>query len=170
MSERVSLRTSKEQPDLQALKNGKLQAEAGIFKEWFAQDSERFSPSLQNGKTIELNGYYDNIPASQVPNDSIYMMRFNFELEQNREVRIMFNSASNNRVWLNGEYIFGRESGRMAPSFHRAPVNQFSDVKLEAGKHELLVGVAPANDEKEIKWVIGIGDTKNKQWLPGIFK
>ena len=169
LSERVNLRTSKANADSEALRNGKIQAETGIFKEWFSQDSERFSPTLQDGKIVNLNGYYDSIPASQVPNDSIYMMRFNFELEESREVRIMFNSASNNRVWLNGEYIFGRESGRMAPSFHRAPVNQFTDTELEAGKHELLVGVAPANNEKEIKWVIGIGDAKTKQWL-NVFK
>jgi hypothetical protein len=54
----------------------------------------------------------------------------------------------------------------MAPSFHRCPVNQYADMELDAGEHELLAGIACAGNEKEISWVIGIGDLETKQWLP----
>ncbi len=53
----------------------------------------------------------------------------------------------------------------MAPSIHRAPVNQFLDIELEAGEHELLAGVAPLNGEESIFWNFGIGDVNSKQWL-----
>jgi len=149
----------------------KIHAEAGIYADWFALDEGKFSPCLNKPAEIcDFPGYCGSIPASQIPSDSLYMMRFHFELKQKQRVRIMFNSASNNRVWLNGKFAFGRESGRMTPSFHRVPVNQFTDAELEAGQHEILVGVAPANGEKEITWVIGVGDTKTKQWLPNVFK
>jgi hypothetical protein len=38
----------------------------------------------------------------------------------------------------------------MAPSFHRVPCNQFKDLVFAAGKHELLVGIAPINGIEEI--------------------
>lgn len=170
LRERVSLRNSTDKPSLEAVNQQKIKAETGIFSSWFAQDSGRFSPKLNKPTEIcEFSGNYASIPASKVPTDSIYMMRFHFELEHKQEVRIMFNSSSNNRVWIDDKYIFGRENGRMAPSFHRAPLNQFADMELEAGKHEFLVGIAPANEEKEIKWVIGVGDAKTHQWLPNAF-
>ena len=53
----------------------------------------------------------------------------------------------------------------MAPSFHRAPCNQFTDLNLPAGTHEILAGIAPLGDMKQIQWVIGVGDPKSKQWL-----
>jgi ADP-ribosylglycohydrolase len=171
LRERVSLRNSREEPDIDVIRKQKIKAETGIFSDWFAQDDGKFSPHLNEPvETCEFPGNYGSIPASKIPNDSIYMMRFNLELKRKQDVRIMFNSTSNNRVWLNGKFAFGRENGRMAPSFHRVPVNQFTDMELEAGIHELLVGVAPANGEKEIKWVIGVGDKKTKQWLPNAFK
>jgi ADP-ribosylglycohydrolase len=171
LRERVTLRDSKAEPKVKLINNQKIQAEAGIFADWFAQDSEQFLPHLNEPTEIcEFPGNYGSIPASKIPTDSIYMMRFHFKLDQKQDVRIMFNSASNNRIWVDGKFAFGRENGRMAPSFHRAPINQFIDTKLNAGKHELLVGIAPTNGEKEIKWVIGAGDKKTKQWLPNAFK
>ena len=167
---RVRLRGPQSETSFTAVNNHKLRAEAGVFSEWFAQDAERFSPRLSGPtKVLEFLGNYGSICASKIPNDSLYMMRFELELKKKQDVRIMFNSVSNNRVWLNGEFAFGRESGRMAPSFHRAPVNQFADTHLEAGKHELVVGIAPSNGEKEIEWVIGVGDLKTKQWLQNVF-
>ena len=153
LRERVSLRVSQPETNINAINNHRLRAEAGIFAEWFAQDAGRFSPRLSEPTKIhEFPGNYGSISAAKIPSDSIYMMRFEFELKEKQDVRIMFNSPSNNRVWVNGEFAFGRESGRMAPSFHRAPVNQFTDAELDAGKHELVVGVAPANGEKKIEW------------------
>jgi hypothetical protein len=92
------------------------------------------------------------------------MMRFSFKLKRKQAVRVMFNTSANSRVWIDGEYAFGREGGRMAPSFHRCPLNQYKDIELDGGEHELLAGIAPAGKEKEICWVVGIGDGTSKQW------
>jgi hypothetical protein len=98
------------------------------------------------------------------------MMRFKFTLEKTQSVRVMFNTSSNSRVWIDGQYAFGREGGRMAPSFHRCPVNQYIDLELKAGEHDLLVGIAPIGEEKNIDWVIGVGDVQSKQWIPDVFR
>lgn len=170
LRERVSLRDSQTGPDSSAVNKQKIKAETGIFKSWFAQDSGKFSPKLNEPvKICEFSGNYGQLPASEIPVDSIYMMRFHFYLKKRRKVRIMFNSRSNNRVWIDGKYVFGRERGRMAPSFHRAPLNQFADMDLKAGQHEFLVGIAPVGNEQEISWVIGVGDAETKQWLPNAF-
>jgi hypothetical protein len=97
------------------------------------------------------------------------MMRFKFKFKKEQFARIMFNTPANSRVWIDGKYAFGREGGRMAPSFHRCPKNQYKDMKLHAGKHEILVGVTPVNGKKMIDWVIGIGDVESKQWMADIF-
>jgi hypothetical protein len=78
----------------------------------------------------------------------------------------MANSASNLRAWVDGEFCFGREGGRLAPSFHRLPINQCADLELAAGKHELMIGLSRMGEEKELAWTIGVGDPADKQWLP----
>jgi ADP-ribosylglycohydrolase len=143
-----------------------LKVECGIFSPWFAQDENKFMPELSAGtENIILPGCCGGIDAIEIPPDSLYMMRFKFKLAESQIVRVMFNTPVNSRIWINGKYAFGREGGRMAPSFHRCPINQYKDIELDAGEHELLAGIAPVNGEKNIDWVIGIGDVKTKQWL-----
>jgi ADP-ribosylglycohydrolase len=164
LGERVKLRETVEEPDFVATP---VKAECGLFKDWFAQDPGKFDPKLPEVcETIEFPGCYGSLPVDKIPADSLYMMRFKFVLKEKQQVRVMFNTHSNSRVWIDGEYAFGREGGRMAPSFHRCPINQYADMELDAGEHELLAGIACASNEKEISWVIGIGDLETKQWLP----
>ena len=148
-----------------------MEAECGIFSPWFAQDESKFAPQLPTKTSIiKFPGTFGSIDTDQVPVDSLYMMRFSFELKNKQTVRVMFNTSANSRVWIDGVYAFGREGGRMAPSLHRCPVNQYKDIELEVGEHEVLVGIAPIQNPKIIDWVIGIGDLKSKQWVPDIFR
>ena len=116
-------------------------------------------------KIVKFSGTFGSIDANQIPADSLYMMHFSFELENKQIVRIMFNTPANSRIWIDGVYAFGCEGGRMAPSFHRCPLNQYKDIELASGKHELLVGIAPMPNQKSIDWVIGLGDPVSHQWL-----
>ncbi|MDD5699095.1 MAG: ADP-ribosylglycohydrolase family protein [Victivallaceae bacterium] len=148
-----------------------IRAECGIYSPWFAQDENKFKPEIPpDTQTIDFPGVYGCIEAAKIFSDSLYMMRFKFILEQTRTVRVMFNTTANSRIWIDGEYAFGRESGRMAPSFHRCPENQYADMKMQAGKHELLVGIAPADNQKKLEWIIGVGDSRSKQWLIDIWR
>lgn len=143
-----------------------ITAECGIFRPWFAQDESKFKPAMPaESHTVEFPGVAGSVTADKIPADSLYLMRFHFKLKSRQKVRVMFNTSSNSRVWIDGEYAFGREGGRMSPSFHRCPVNQYKDLALEAGEHEFMAGVAPTSNEKTINWVMGIGDVVSKQWI-----
>ncbi len=172
LKDRVTLRPEAS-TDIQDIsdKKMKITAECGAFYPWFSQDEGKFSPQLpKETETIVFDGTMCSIPADKIPGDSLFMMKFKFTIDRPRKVRIMFNSPSNARVWVDGEYAFGREGGRCAPSFHRLPPNQFKNMELAAGEHELLAGIAPIGDEPEIKWNMGIGAIEDFQWLPNAFK
>jgi ADP-ribosylglycohydrolase len=145
-------------------------AECGIFHPWFSQDENKFSPNLpEQTEIIKFDGLQGRLLVSKIPEDSLFMMRFKFNIDKYGQFRVMFNSPANVRVWIDGKYAFGREGGRMAPSFHRCPPNQYTDMFLEAGEHELVAGVAPLGNETEIYWVMGIGNKNDFQWLPNSF-
>lgn len=165
LRDKMTLRKEHSTPQIDFAKYA-IKAECGIFSPWFAQDENKFVPKLpENTEICEFTGSNGSINTTKIPLDSLYIMRFKFKLEETQSVRIMFNTPSNSRVWIDGKYAFGREGGRMAPSFHRCPKNQYKDLELLAGEHELLAGIAPIGNDKIIDWVIGIGDTKSKQWL-----
>lgn len=162
---KIILRKNKELPQIDFSKYI-LRAECGIFSPWFPQDENKFAPEMPaETQTIRFPGTFGSLDGKHIPADSIYMMRFSFNLKNKQTVRVMFNTSANSRVWVDGVYSFGREGGRMAPSFHRCPVNQYKDIKLEAGEHELIAGISPMENQEKIDWVIGIGDTISKQWL-----
>ena len=145
-----------------------VSADCGLFGPWFRQDDQRSLAMLKLPEQTcrkTFPGTFGTISADEIPPDRMLLMRFRFALDSGREARVMFNTDANCRVFVDGVYVFGREGGRMAPSFHRAPCNQFTDLNLPAGTHEILAGIAPLGDMKQIQWVIGVGDPKSKQWL-----
>lgn len=93
------------------------------------------------------------------------LVRYRFQLEQDREVLVLFNTPQNCRVWMNGERLFAREGGRMAPSFHRAPPDQMARMSLAAGTHEILATLQRPADGRDAEWVVGLGDPASTQWL-----
>ena len=148
----------------------KVHAEMKLFKGWLAMDENKSNPIFTGeGEPVEFSGHICRLPASKVPPDSIMLIRYKFELEAARLVRVMCNSSSNLRAWVDGKYAFGRECGRMLPSFHRLPINQFKDMELSAGTHELVVGIHPNKNEQEMSWVVGVGDRADFQWIPRAF-
>lgn len=166
LKERVTLRKKQTVSKVDLLKYA-LTAECGVFRPWFAQDSGRFAPKMpKETKTLKFPGYMGNINADEIHSDSLCMMRFIFKLSKKQSVSVMFSTHANSRVWIDGEYAFGREGGRMAPSFHRCPISQYKDLNLAKGNHEIIVGLAPLKNQEIINWVIGIGDQESKQWLP----
>jgi len=144
----------------------KVKVECGIYHPWFAQDENKFAPKMPGQAEIrEFHGNIGSIPSDKIPSDSLYLMRFKFRMEERKKVRVMFNTDANSRIWVDGNFVFGREGGRMAPSFHRCPINQYRDMELEPGEHELVAGIAPISGQEEITWVWGIGDCRDLQWL-----
>ena len=143
-----------------------VSARCGTFSLWLADDDRRFFPELPE-KTVlrSFPGTHGSIPAETVEKDSLYMMEFAFELKEDKEVLVMFNTPENVRIWLDGVFLFGREGGRLAPSFHRAPINQRAAVALKAGTHRLLAGIAPSSGKEELEWYMGVADAQSRLYL-----
>ena len=144
-----------------------VSADCGFFAPWFHQDDNRFKPVMPETTFRKVfPGNLGTMDAGEIPPDRLLMMRFRFRLDVAHAVRIMFNTNANSRVWVDGEYAFGREGGRMAPSPHRAPCNQFRNMELAAGTHEIIAGIAPMDGTEKIQWVISVADQKSRQWIP----
>jgi hypothetical protein len=97
--------------------------------------------------------------------DDILMLKYNLQLSETLDVRVVFNCSSNCMVWVDGEFAFGRECGRMAPSPHRCPINQYKDMQLAIGLHELIAAVYKPEKTDSVQWVCGLADGKTLQWM-----
>lgn len=126
---------------------------------------------LHLDKEYTIPGTFNYLNAFEVPPNSLYMMRFQFTIDETKKVRVIFNCNATSRVWVDGVYRFGRDGGWVTPSFDTVPHNQYCDITLESGVHELLAGVAPvpAKPSETILWVMGIADCADSQWLPYAF-
>ncbi len=100
-------------------------------------------------------------------NQSAVFVEYRFRLTRQTRARVMFNTHENCRVFLNGQYVFGREIGRMAPSPHRIPNNQSTDAVLPAGEHTLVAVLRKPECARKMEWVVGVSDCDNNdQWIP----
>lgn len=126
---------------------------------------------LHLDKEYTIPGTFNYLNAFEVPPNSLYMMRFQFTIDETKKVRVIFNCNATSRVWVDGVYRFGRDGGWVTPSFDTVPHNQYCDITLESGVHELLAGVAPVpvKPSETILWVMGIADCADSQWLPYAF-
>ncbi len=116
------------------------------------------------GSPKTLPGALVTMSSDGFEND-IMMVRYSLNLEDSHDVRVVFNCSSNSMVWIDGEFAFGRESGRMAPSAHRCPINQFADMKLSAGPHELVAAIHKPATSEFVEWVCYLADGNSKQWI-----
>lgn len=118
----------------------------------------------ETGTPKTLPGMFVQMPAVEFEDD-ILMLKYKFQLTETLDVRVIFNCSSNCMVWIDGAFAFGRECGRMAPSPHRCPINQYKDMQLAASSHELIAAVYRPDVSDMAQWVCGLADGKTFQWL-----
>jgi len=119
-------------------------------------------------RDMELNGTVAELAKSTFE-DEFAIVEYQFILEESREVLVMFNTPQSCRVWVDGAFLLERESGVMAPSFHRAPPNQSAAMYLEKGRHTLVAAVRRPADQQNAQWVVGVGEAVSKQWIANAF-
>lgn len=148
-----------------------IPCKVSMFHPWFAEDYRKFSPVLaENPETVILPGNLIELDFSNHPAETLKMMQMEFTLDKAQRVKVQVNTPANMRVWVDGTFCFGRDGGKMVPAFHRALINQLCELDLEAGKHTLLIGVAPADEQmKKAELLFGISDMGNF-WLDGVFR
>ncbi|MDD3885432.1 MAG: ADP-ribosylglycohydrolase family protein [Victivallaceae bacterium] len=135
------------------------------FSPWFIRDYRRFAPKTDPaGEIMRVPGHRFCVDFSQLAGNTVMLLETSFELDAPLHSRLMVNTSAACVVWLDGGFKFGREGGGMAPSFHRAPLNQACECELAAGRHTLVIGLAPATPEmSSAEVVFGISD-ENLQW------
>ncbi len=139
---------------------------------WFGQGWQFNAPmklDLPDMKPVQFAGTVATFNSADFEAGMMFV-EYSFELTRETNARVFFNTNENCRVFLNGEYVFGRECGRVAPSPHRLPLHQGADVPLPAGRHTLVAVIAKPAEEKVIEWIVGVADRDdNDQWIPGLF-
>ena len=136
---------------------------------WFGQGWQFNAPmklEQPDMKPISLPGTVATFNSADFEAGMMFV-KYSFELERETNARVFFNTNENCRVFLDDEYVFGRECGRVAPSPHRVPINQAVDQVLSAGEHKLVAVIARPVTDKNIEWIVGVADRDdNDQWVP----
>ena len=139
-------------------------------------DTPWFGHGWQSGLALELTlpqmsptsmpGTAATLDTTSFKHEAIFV-EYRFRIDQSVRARVMFNTHEPCRVFLDSNYAFGRDTGRMAPSPHRVPYHQFIDVELPAGEHTLVAVLRNPEHRHTIQWVIGLSDCDNNdQWMP----
>lgn len=141
-----------------------------ILESGFQTHAPAMPTFAADAKTIVTPGTVVTFRPEDLPSDianaRALLVRYRITLQDRQEVRIFFNTPQNSRVWIDGQYAFGRECGRMSPSAHRIPINQSADLNLDAGVHEMVALVAWPDERTHVEWVTGVADLATMQWLP----
>ncbi|MEA2068722.1 MAG: ADP-ribosylglycohydrolase family protein, partial [Verrucomicrobiota bacterium] len=139
---------------------------------WFGQGwpvDRRLALALPEMKPSVLPGTVATFHSRDFEAGTMFV-EYTLHLERETNARVFFNTHENCRIFLDGDYVFGRECGRVSPSPHRMPINQFVDVELTAGGHLLTAVIAKPDRGKTIEWVAGVADRDdNNQWIPDGF-
>jgi hypothetical protein len=173
LKERVNGAFPPGQPDIQLPDGAGVPVRVG-FREvpWFGQGWPLSFPmelELPEMKPVVLEGTYARMNASAFEAGMMFL-EYTFELNKETNARVFFNTGGNCRVFLNGEFVFGRECGRMAPSSHRLPISQSVDRTLPGGRHVVTAVIAKPVAEPTVEWVAGVADRDDfNQWVPHAF-
>lgn len=149
---------------------------------WYQVNLDRLS-----WKTMLCNPIFTDfeVPAEFRGNGGQVVLRFSFEIPEEREYTLMFNSPTSNQVYLDPvveelhddvHMLFGRQrlfpamenpdgsfpcSGSpviFSPTLGGAPLNQYRrHLLLSKGMHSLIVALEPQSFECKIRWGLGVG-------------
>ncbi|MDD3153600.1 MAG: ADP-ribosylglycohydrolase family protein [Victivallaceae bacterium] len=133
------------------------------YTPWFIWDFRKFTPkAAKEEREMQLPGNLLKLDFHNARPETLTMLRVPFSIPHDQKLRLLVNTPANVNVWVDGVFAFGRESGAMLPAFHRAPQNQRCDLELKAGKHELLMGIAPAFEGmNSAPLLFGLADLRN---------
>jgi ADP-ribosylglycohydrolase len=121
-----------------------------------------------NMRRVEWKSTFATLSQSTFE-EELLILQYEIYLDDDRDVLVLFNTPQPCRVWVDGEFLFERDGGVMAPSFHRAPQDQIAQIYLEKGTHTLVASLRHPADRQDAQWVAGIGDAASKQWIADAF-
>lgn len=147
-----------------------IPAQRLVLASWITADLSKLPPDFDGGdsETIALPGNLFEVDFTALPSGAMVMYKVKFRLPESQMVHIVVNTPARSRVWLDGEYAFGRDGGDMVPAFHRPQLNQFVHKFLEAGEHTLVFGLVPTDFQMHAAPVLFGFAAADNQWLAGI--
>ncbi len=102
--------------------------------------------------------------------DDLLMLSYPVRLGDSVRARIMVAATVPCRVWLDGQWLFGRDGGPMFPAPHMPRLNTYADLDLAAGDYELRVVLQRPGNSEVAEWVVAVADAATKEWIPGVFR
>ena len=113
-------------------------------------------------KETVFPGNYAYMPK-EAHEGRIIAVKYVFKAETKIKARIMFSTADESRIFLDGKFICAGKN-QMIPSFHRSGEGRFGDMELSKGSHELFAFLR-TDAGTDAEWVFGVGDAKTHLWL-----
>lgn len=115
---------------------------------------------------VSLPGSCVSLPGESFK-DAAAAIRYRFVEAEGAERRVMFNFNGPCKVWIDGVLAFASgTASKLIPSFHRCPQNQFADLALSKGEHEVVAIVKSPSEGEDATWIFGVGEgSPSFQWL-----
>jgi len=113
---------------------------------------------------ISLPGACASLPADAFKGKEAAAVKYSIDEPVGAKRRVMFNYGSKCKVWIDGKLAFANESAPLVPSFHRCPKNQFADLDLSKGRHEVVALILKPEAGKRAEWIFGVGELPSAQW------
>ena len=135
------------------------------WKKVFYEHADLSKPPVMTGAVEKkLSGSWVSMDKDCFADEAL-IVKYRIFADKDCSVRILFNTESNCRVWVDDNYCFGRECGRMAPSPHYAPINQFADIELKQGWHNIFAAIERPKTGS-VDWVFTVADSKTRELMP----
>ena len=104
--------------------------------------------------------------------DRILLIKYRLDGRGREAVRLMINSTTDCRAWLDGEFLHGAQgSPLIMPAPHMAPVGQAVDFTLPPGPHELVLALKrPPTTRPLAEWIIALVELPSALWIENAFR
>lgn len=147
--------------------SGKVTWEKGLIP-WNDFREDIFT--VKQWETFSTYGWCGKVVIPGILNGGVLAMKTRFSLPGGQRVRVVFNCKTWMRCFIDGKLRFNREGGEFMPASHRTAMNQFCDIELAAGSHELYVQLMNNGDAHyEAEFYFGVAGAEDKLWIPDVF-
>ena len=144
---------------------------AHLPESWFSGSKPDFKALESLLKPINLPGACASLPGEAFK-DAAAAIRYRLEEPEGAGRRVMFNFNGPCKVFIDGNLAFASEvASPLVPSFHRCPKNQFADLTLSKGVHEVVAFIKSPAEGQMATWIFGVGEGHPSfQWLEVVYR
>ena len=147
-----------------------------VWETWADRDQSGLPPKggalpKVESRSSTLPGTWVRMPRDEFE-DRLLMVTYSVTSRGRDDVRLMFNSTEDYRIWLDGNFLHAAQgSNLMFPAPHMTPVGQFIDFTMTEGVHELSVAVKKPPVERDVaEWVIALVELPSALWIENAFR